>query len=53
VGLPPNYTIFGMLAEGADVLDALAKAPVTAGSGGERSKPAKRLVIDSIEIRES
>jgi cyclophilin family peptidyl-prolyl cis-trans isomerase len=52
-GLPPNYTIFGMLTEGADVLDALANAPVTAGSRGERSKPAKRLVIESIEIEEA
>lgn len=53
VGLPPNYTIFGMLAEGADVLDALANAPVTAGSRGERSKPAARLAIESIEIEEA
>lgn len=53
VGLPPNYTIFGMLAEGADVLDALANAPVTAGPRGERSKPTSRLAIESIEIQEA
>jgi cyclophilin family peptidyl-prolyl cis-trans isomerase len=52
-GLPPNYTIFGMLTEGADVLDALANAPVTAGSRGERSQPAARLAIESIEIEEA
>ena len=53
VGLPPNYTIFGMLAGGEDVLDALANAPVTAGARGERSTPAARLEIESIEIEEA
>ena len=41
VGLPPNYTIFGMLSDGADVLDALADSPVGSG-GGEQSRPAER-----------
>ncbi|MEK7806370.1 MAG: peptidylprolyl isomerase, partial [Chloroflexota bacterium] len=52
-GLPPNYTIFGMLTEGVDVLDALANTPVTAAPRGERSKPAARLAIESIEIEET
>jgi cyclophilin family peptidyl-prolyl cis-trans isomerase len=52
-GLPPNYTIFGVLTEGADVLDALANVPVNAASRGERSKPAARLAIESIEIEEA
>jgi len=51
-GLPPNYTIFGMLTQGADVLDAIANSPVP-GSGGERSKPAERLEIQTVEITES
>ena len=51
-GLPPNYTIFGMLTQGTDVLDAIANSPVT-GSGGERSKPAERLEIQKVEITES
>ena len=38
VGLPPNYTIFGMLAEGLDVLDALATSPV---GGRENSSPTE------------
>ena len=53
VGLPPNYTIFGMLTSGGDVLDALAGSPVTAGAGGERSSPAERLDIRTIRIEES
>ncbi|MCH8224828.1 MAG: peptidylprolyl isomerase [Chloroflexi bacterium] len=51
-GLPPNYTIFGMLTQGTDVLDAIANSPVT-GSGGERSKPAERLEIQKVEITEA
>ena len=49
VGLPPNYTIFGMLTEGLDVLDALATSPV---GGRENSSPTERLGITSIEVVE-
>ncbi len=52
-GLPPNYTIFGMLTDGLDVLDALADTEVTGGSRGERSRPTERLKINSVEITES
>ena len=52
VGLPPNYTIFGVLTDGADVLDTLADSPVS-GSGGERSRPTERLEIRTVEISES
>ena len=52
-GLPPNSTIFGMLTQGTEGLDALADSPVTGGSGGERSRPAERLEIQTIEITES
>jgi peptidylprolyl isomerase len=53
VGLPPNYTIFGRLTSGEDVLDTLANSPVSAGSRGEQSTPAERLSIQSIQITES
>ena len=53
VGLPPNYTIFGTLTSGGDVLDVLAGSPVTAGAGGERSSPTERLDIRTIRIEES
>ena len=52
-GLPPNYTIFGMLTDGVDVLDSLANSPVGSGGGGENSKPKERLEIQSVEITES
>ncbi len=51
-GLPPNYTIFGQLLVGEDVLDALANSPVGAGSGGESSRPTERLEINDVEIAE-
>ena len=50
VGLPPNYTIFGMLTDGEEVLDALANAPVQRSRGGEPSSPTERLVINNITI---
>jgi cyclophilin family peptidyl-prolyl cis-trans isomerase len=53
VGLPPNYTIFGMLTEGAEVLDSLAGSPVRPGPGGENSRPTEQLDIQTIEISES
>lgn len=52
VSLPPNYTIFGMLVSGEEVLDALADSPVTSGAGGERSSPSERLKINNIVIHE-
>jgi cyclophilin family peptidyl-prolyl cis-trans isomerase len=53
VGLPPNYTIFGKLTGGEDVLDTLANSPVTRSRGGESSEPTERLVINNITIEES
>ena len=51
-GLPPNYTIFGMLTGGDEVLDTLANSPVTRSGGGEPSSPTERLVINNITIEE-
>ncbi len=51
--LPPAYTIFGMVTEGLDVLDAIANSPVEPGPGGERSLPVERIVIQSVEITET
>src|SRR4051812_2170068 len=47
--LPPNYTIFGKVSEGLDVVDALADVPTT---GPERSTPTEKLAIDSVTITE-
>ena len=52
-GLPPAYTIFGMLTGGEDVLDTLANSPVSRGRGGEASTPTERLAINNVTIEES
>lgn len=50
--LPPNYVIFGRVASGMEVVDAIATAPVTMGSSGERSKPVNPIVVQDVEIIE-
>ena len=51
--LPKNYTIFGKVSEGSDVLDKLAGVPVQPGPSGENSKPTDPPRIESITIVES
>ena len=53
VGLPPNYTIFGNVTSGIDVLDAIATSPVPTGRSGEPSTPTTALEINDVEIQES
>ena len=50
VTLPPNYTIFGQVVAGMDVVDALATTPVSASRSGEMSVPQNDLRIDQITI---
>ena len=48
--LPPNYTIFGMVSEGLDVLDAIATTPVGSSRSGERSQPQETVTIESVAV---
>jgi peptidyl-prolyl cis-trans isomerase B (cyclophilin B) len=48
--LDHQYTTFGKLIKGQDVLDKIGDIPVTRNSMGEPSKPTKRVVIESIKI---
>jgi cyclophilin family peptidyl-prolyl cis-trans isomerase len=48
--LPKNYTIFGLVVQGMEVVDALANLPVTASPSGERSKPVAPPTIERIEL---
>jgi peptidyl-prolyl cis-trans isomerase B (cyclophilin B) len=48
--LDHQYTTFGKLIKGNDVLDKIGDTPVTRNSAGEISKPTKRVVIESIKI---
>jgi peptidyl-prolyl cis-trans isomerase B (cyclophilin B) len=48
--LDHQYTTFGKLIKGQDVLEKIGDIPVTKNSMGEPSKPTKRVVIEKIEI---
>jgi cyclophilin family peptidyl-prolyl cis-trans isomerase len=50
--LPPNYTIFGRVTRGLDVLDAIASVPVGASRGGEQSSPREEVKINSVRVQE-
>ena len=48
--LDHQYTTFGKLIEGDEILGKIGDKPVTRSSSGENSKPTKRVVIESIKI---
>jgi peptidyl-prolyl cis-trans isomerase B (cyclophilin B) len=48
--LDHQYTTFGKLIKGQDVLGKIGEVPVTKNSMGEPSKPTKRVVIESVKI---
>jgi len=48
--LDHQYTAFGRLIKGDDVLGAIGDTPVTRSNGGEQSKPTTRVGVESIKI---
>src|SRR5438309_678183 len=48
--LDHQYTTFGTLIRGDNVLEKIGNTPVERNAQGEPSKPTKRVVIDSIKI---
>jgi len=48
--LDHQYTTFGKLIKGDDVLDKIGNTPVERNAQGEVSKPSKRVTIDSVKI---
>jgi peptidyl-prolyl cis-trans isomerase B (cyclophilin B) len=48
--LDNQYTGFGELVAGDDVLERIATVPTENGGGGEKSTPIERIEITSIEI---
>ncbi|MGO8682395.1 MAG: peptidylprolyl isomerase [Limisphaerales bacterium] len=48
--LDRQYTAFGQLVEGEEVLAKIAGTPVGSGGSGERSKPQKRVGVISVKI---
>jgi cyclophilin family peptidyl-prolyl cis-trans isomerase len=50
--LPPNYTIFGKVVSGIEVVDKIAEAQVSTSETGEKSKPVNPVKVTSVEISE-
>ncbi|HVW21664.1 MAG TPA: peptidylprolyl isomerase [Opitutaceae bacterium] len=48
--LDRQYTAFGEVIKGDDVLEKLAGVPTKAGDGGEKSTPIERVGVESIRI---
>jgi peptidyl-prolyl cis-trans isomerase B (cyclophilin B) len=48
--LDHQYTTFGKLIKGDDVLEKIGNTPVERNSQGETSKPTKRVVIETVKI---
>lgn len=50
--LPKQYTIFGRLVSGLDVLQKIAAVPVTRGPSGEVSSPTQPVMVERVMIIE-
>ena len=48
--LDRNYTAFGKVIKGDDVLGKLGDTTVTMSGGGEKSKPTSRVAVEKVEI---
>ena len=48
--LDGQYTTFGKVIKGDEVLDKLANVSVTSSGSGERSKPVNRVALESVKI---
>lgn len=51
--LPKNYTIFGQVTDGMDVVDTLGQVQTKVGRSGERSTPIEPVTIEKVTISES
>lgn len=48
--LDRQYTAFGKVIQGEDVLVKIGETPTARGSGGEKSKPTTRVGVESVKI---
>ncbi len=51
--LGKNYTIFGKVTDGMDVVDTLGQVPTKAGGSGEKSTPIEPVTIEKVTITEA
>lgn len=45
-----NYTVFGQVISGMDIVDKIAKVETTYSSSGEKSVPTTDVIIESIDV---
>jgi peptidylprolyl isomerase len=48
--LPKNYTIFGQVTQGMDVVTAIGNVPVGMSASGEQSSPIDPVTLESVTI---
>jgi|SRR3989344_5007643 len=48
--LSHNYTIFGQVIDGMDIIDKIAGVPVLENSFGEKSVPTEKIIIESVSV---
>lgn len=48
----PNYTIFGKVTNGMDIVKQIAATPVEVGMSGEMSTPSEKVQITGVKINE-
>jgi cyclophilin family peptidyl-prolyl cis-trans isomerase len=51
--LPKNYTIFGKVTGGDDVVTSIASVPTSRGASGEQSSPVEPVTLNSVTIAEA
>jgi len=51
--LPKNYTIFGTVTEGMEVVDEIAAVPVEPSQSGEPSSPTEDVILEQVTIEET
>jgi cyclophilin family peptidyl-prolyl cis-trans isomerase len=51
--LPKNYTIFGTVTKGLDVVQAINALPTVGGSGADAQQPQQKVYIEKVTIVES
>ena len=49
--LPKNYTIFGKVTGGMDIVDQIAAVPTRRGAGGEQSTPTEPVTLEKVTIQ--
>ena len=51
--LPKNYTIFGQVTSGIEVVDQIARTPTRVGRSGENSTPTEPVTLTKVTVTES